>query len=156
LLKIGGVIFGCGTMATSSYLNDGDREANPILNSENWQVWVQRSEAAIIDKGYWEAFNPGYGRRVLSDVNAKVSSKARAEIMKHIGDEFLADIADIPRAKDCWERLKEVNGTNSSVHVATMLKELALFEKTDSMSREQLIMLEAYEHLFSELCKMTF
>jgi len=27
------------------------REANPILNSENWQAWVQRSEAAMIDKG---------------------------------------------------------------------------------------------------------
>ena len=137
MLKIGGVIFGCGTMATSSYLNDGEREANPILNSKNWQVWVQRSEAAIIDKGCWEAINPGYRRGALSDVNAKVNSKARAYIIKHIGDEFLADIADIPRAKDCWERLKEVNGTYSSVHVATMLKELALFEKTDSMSIHQ-------------------
>ena len=65
-----------------------------------------------------------------------MNSKARAYIIKHIGDEFLADIADIPRA-DCWERLKEVNGTYSSVHVATMLKELALFEKTDSMGIHQ-------------------
>lgn len=94
----------------------------PKLDGNNYTAWSIRTRAALVQKNYWEAIDPGYGSELKAE-ESKINGKALTFLFLVVEDNFLDDIADCTRAKDAWTTLKDIHTKFRLLHTLQLLRE---------------------------------
>lgn len=104
------------------------------LSSENYHTWSIRARAALVQKGCWEAIDPGYGAEMTA-VEKKANDKALTFLFLVVEDTFLDDIGTMNIAKEAWKTLKELHSKHGLLHTLQLMRDFfnVRMKKDESM-----------------------
>jgi hypothetical protein len=100
------------------------------LNDRNYSVWALQSKFALMNKGYWNAIDPG------TDVSPAIDQKAKAMIGMTVEDHLLPLVDNAKTAKEAWDTFKAryvLNSASSRLHLRRDLNSLKM-EGAETMS----------------------
>ena len=104
------------TMATSTK----EKEALETLTGDNYISWAKRTKAALQQKRWWEAIDPGYENIDFEDLTRlqiQKTSDALNYLVQRVDSDVLHDIDHCTRAKEAWEELEEAFAKLDTFHV---------------------------------------
>jgi Reverse transcriptase (RNA-dependent DNA polymerase)/gag-polypeptide of LTR copia-type/Integrase core domain/GAG-pre-integrase domain len=93
----------------------------PRLTSENYHTWSIRARAALVQKGCWEAIDPGFIDMTRDD--NKNNNRALTFLFLVVEDNYLDDIGNCSRAKEAWEILKEIHSKYGLLHILQIMRD---------------------------------
>ncbi|KAL1483377.1 hypothetical protein MTO96_033245 [Rhipicephalus appendiculatus] len=64
----------------------------PKLSSDNYHTWSIRTRAALVQKGCWEAIDPGFSVGAMNEREKAIDIKALTFLFLVVEDNYLDDI----------------------------------------------------------------
>lgn len=93
------------------------------LTSENYHAWTIRTKAALVQKGCWEAVDPGYAGIEMTNDEKKTNNKALTFLFLVVEDSYLDDIGACTQAREAWEILHEMHTKYGLLHILQLLRD---------------------------------
>ncbi|KAJ1518934.1 hypothetical protein ONE63_011456 [Megalurothrips usitatus] len=118
-----------------------ESKKHEILNGTNYRYWAKRIKAALSQKRWWEAIDPGYAedQEIWTSAQSQKNFDALNYILQRVDDLDLDDIGDSATAKEAWETLQEVYTKLDVIQVVGVLEELCTLRKTEEVSMREYI-----------------
>lgn len=108
------------------------------LSTDNYHTWSIRVKAALVQKGCWEAINPGYSGQ-MTDQEKKTDSKALTFLFLVVDDNYLDDIGSSASAKEAWDVLHDMHSKFGLLHILQLIRDFFnVSMKTSEPMREYL------------------
>lgn len=95
----------------------------PKLSSENYHAWAIRARAALVQKGCWEAIEPGYGGREMTNDERKINNRALTFMFLVVKDTYLDDIGECSSAHEAWNTLEEIHSKCGLLHALQVMRD---------------------------------
>lgn len=100
------------------------------LSSDNYHAWSIRARAALVQKGCWDAINPGFQDKMSAD-ERKQDQKALTFLFLVVEDTYLDDIGMCNTAKDAWDTLEEMHSKFGLLHILQLMRDFFNIRKKD-------------------------
>ncbi|GLV46507.1 hypothetical protein CBL_20832 [Carabus blaptoides fortunei] len=94
----------------------------PKLFTDNYHAWSIRARAALVQKGIWEAIDPG-NSKTLTAADKKVDNKALTLLFLIVDDNYLDDIGGCLSAKEAWQTLEEIHPKHGFLHILQLMRD---------------------------------
>jgi len=123
------------------------KEDCEILKEDNYFPWAKRTRAALEQKRWWEAINPGYplpaddqnDADILTNAQIQRNSDALNFIIQRVSDTYLLELDDVTRAKEAWEILRDAHTDLGAIHLVNIFEEVMQVKKSDKMTMTQFL-----------------
>jgi len=118
-----------------------ETKKHKILNGTNYRYWAKRTKAALSQKRWWEAVDPGFDEdeENWNAQQVQRNNDALNYILQRVDDLDLDDIGDLTTAKEAWDTLQEVYTKLDIIQVVDVLEELCTLKKTDDVNMREYI-----------------
>jgi hypothetical protein len=103
------------------------------LNDENYIYWRMEAQGILVEKGAWDAIDPGYGAEPTA-AQKKADHKAKTMLYLMIDKASKNDIMECQTAKEVWDTLEKVHTKYDLWHGALIVKEYVLETKKENES----------------------
>lgn len=106
----------------------------PKLAADNYHTWCIRARAALVQKGCWDAIEPGYSEE-MTDKEKKVDNKALTFLFLVVEDNYLDDIGKSKTAREAWMTLQEMHSKFGLLHILQLMRDFfnVKMKKEESM-----------------------
>lgn len=106
----------------------------PKLAADNYHTWSIRARAALVQKGCWDAIEPGYSEE-MTDKEKKVDNKALTFLFLVVEDNYLDDIGESKTAREAWTTLEEMHSKFGLLHILQLMRDFfnVRMKKEESM-----------------------
>lgn len=95
----------------------------PKLSSDNYHTWSIRARAALVQKGCWEAIDPGYSQGDMTEKEKQIDNKALTFLFLVVEDNYLDDIGASRNAKEAWTTLEEMHSKFGLLHILQLMRD---------------------------------
>ena len=123
------------------------KEDCEILREDNYFPWAMRIRAALKQKRWWEAIDPGYPQpqedqedeQLLTQVQLQRNGDALNFIIQRVADNYMIDLDEVTRAKEAWDMLRDMHTDLGAIHLVNLFDELMSIKKSPQMTMTQFL-----------------
>ncbi|KAH7948435.1 hypothetical protein HPB52_022699 [Rhipicephalus sanguineus] len=95
----------------------------PKLSSDNYHTWSIRTRAALVQKGCWEAIDPGFSVGAVKEREKAIDNKAPTFLFLVVEDNYLDDIGTCTTARDAWNTLQDMHTNFGLLHILQLMRD---------------------------------
>ncbi|KAL1484404.1 hypothetical protein MTO96_032610 [Rhipicephalus appendiculatus] len=95
----------------------------PKLSSDNYHTWSIGTRAALVQKGCWEAIDPGFSVGTINEREKAIDNKALTFLFLVVEDNYLDDIGTCRTARDAWNTLQDMHSKFGLLHILQLMRD---------------------------------
>lgn len=110
-------------LGVRSSMSASDEFRLPKLSSDNYHTWSIRTRAALVQKGCWEAIDPGFSVGAVNEREKAIDNKALTFLFLVVEDNYLDDIGTCTTARDAWNTLQDMHTKFGLLHILQLMRD---------------------------------